>query len=133
MVVTLLVLMLVLGVSSAAHAESIAGVCPDGSMYIVKKEADIPCARSKRVDPSEMPPMRPQLLPRPYTWHVDQQSRDPHNPYNLIDPAAKIRAFQARARRIAPPLQARWTAVAALALAPATKRAVDQQAGRSGE
>jgi hypothetical protein len=93
-VVTLFVLLLVLGVSSAAHAESIAGVCPDGSMYIVTKEADIPCARSKQVDPAEMPPIRPQLLPRPYTWHVDQEARNPHNPYNLVDPAAKIRALR---------------------------------------
>jgi hypothetical protein len=82
--------MLALGTPSA-FAESLVGVCPDGSAFIVQHERHIPCARAKLVDPSEMPPLRPQLLPRPYPWLVDQQMRDPHNPYNLIDAARKVR------------------------------------------
>ena len=39
-----------------------------------------------------MPPLRPHLLPRPYTWYVDQETRNPNNPYNLVEAAEKIRA-----------------------------------------
>ena len=77
-----------------AEAASIAGVCPDGSAFIVHRRQDVPCARAKLVPPSELPPLRPELLPRPYNWHVDQEARDPHNPYNLIDSAQKIRALR---------------------------------------
>jgi hypothetical protein len=76
-----------------ALADSVAGLCPDGSMFIVAREADAPCARAKFVDdPSHMPPIKPHFLPRPYTWYVDQESRDPNNPYNLLDAAEQIRA-----------------------------------------
>ena len=64
---------------------TITGVCPDGSMFIVKKEADIPCPRAKQVDPHDMPPIRPHYLPRPYAWEQHQQQQDPNNPYNLIE------------------------------------------------
>jgi hypothetical protein len=85
-----LALLLALGVASDAAA-SLTGVCPDGSMFIVKQAADIPCARAKLVEPDEMPPVRPEFLPRPYGWQVFQEAQDPNNPYNLIDPARKIR------------------------------------------
>ena len=76
-----------------ARAESIAGVCPDGSAFIVQKKADAPCRRARFLDdPSDMPPLRPDLLPQPYTWTLDQKARDPNNPYNLVDAAEKIRA-----------------------------------------
>ena len=78
-----------------AHAAGIAGVCPDGSAFIVQSRADVPCPRAKLVPPDELPPLRPELLPHPYTWHVDQEARDPHNPYNLIDAAQKIRTLRA--------------------------------------
>ncbi len=78
-----------------AQAASLAGVCPDGSAFIVHKREDVPCSRAKLVPPSELPPLRPELLPRPYNWHVDHEARNPHNPYNLIDAAQKIRAHRA--------------------------------------
>jgi hypothetical protein len=78
-----------------AHAAGIAGVCPDGSAFIVQSRKDVPCPRAKLVPPDELPPLRPELLPHPYTWHVDQEARDPHNPYNLIDAAQKIRTLRA--------------------------------------
>lgn len=70
---------------------SITGVCPDGSMFIVNKEADIPCRAAKRVEPHDMPPIRPAYLPRPHAWQVFQSQQDPNNPYNLIDRAKDVR------------------------------------------
>lgn len=69
----------------------ITGVCPDGSMFVVKKAADIPCAQAKRVEPENLPPIRPSHLPRPYGWEVFQAQQDPNNPYNLVDQAQAIR------------------------------------------
>lgn len=86
-----------------ASAEPLSGVCPDGSMFIVQREADVPCPRAKLVEPSELPPLRPELLPRPYTWHVDHEARNPNNPYNLVDPAEKIRALRAGGPAETPP------------------------------
>ncbi len=74
-------------------ASSIAGVCPDGSVFIVRKKADIPCRRARLVEPSEIPPLRPELLPRPYPWMVDQEARNPNNPYNLLEAAEAVRAL----------------------------------------
>lgn len=87
--------LLALGVVSLAAGPvtaQISGVCPDGSMFIVQKASSIPCQHAKTVAPGELPPLRPQLLPRPYPWLVDQQLRDPMNPYNLVEAAEKIRA-----------------------------------------
>jgi len=67
-------------------AESISGVCPDGSIFIVRSAAAIPCADARRVEPDRMPPIKPQYLPRPYAWEVFQSRQDPNNPYNLVDP-----------------------------------------------
>jgi hypothetical protein len=78
---------------AAAHAGSVAGVCPDGSAFVVARKAAAPCLRARFVsDPSNLPPLRPQLLPRPYTWTLDQQARDPNNPYNLLEASEKLNA-----------------------------------------
>ncbi|UCE85399.1 MAG: hypothetical protein JSU66_13805 [Deltaproteobacteria bacterium] len=69
-------------------------MCPDGSVFIVQSEASIPCERAKRVEPHEVPPLRPDYLPKPYTWQVYGESVDPNNPYNMIDSARKVRALQ---------------------------------------
>ena len=71
--------------ASSGATATITGVCPDGSMFIVKRAAQIPCKNAKRVDPNEMPPVRPHLLPRPYGWEKFNRERDPNNPYNLIE------------------------------------------------
>jgi hypothetical protein len=75
-------------------AASITGVCPDGSIFIVQTEAAIPCERAKLMEPHEVPPVRPEYLPKPYTWHVYGESVDPNNPYNMIDSARKVRELQ---------------------------------------
>jgi hypothetical protein len=81
-------------VSSDASPSSVTGVCPDGSFFIVQDAAQIPCKKGKRVEPHEMPPIRPDYLPRPYTWQVYNESANPNNPYNLIDSARQVRALQ---------------------------------------
>jgi hypothetical protein len=77
-----------------AHAS--AGVCPDGSVFVVSRPEQAPCAGARFVDPSDLPPLRPQYLPRPYLWHVDQQLRDENNPYNLVERAAALRELRTR-------------------------------------
>lgn len=89
-----LALAALLGVLVAAPAPaspSIIGVCPDGSMFIVQRSEDIPCADHKEVGAGEVPPIRPELLPRPYQWEVFQSRQDPNNPYNLVDRARVVR------------------------------------------
>jgi len=76
----------VAGVSlAAAGSASVTGVCPDGSMFIVQRPESVPCREAKAVDPSDVPPMKPQYLPRPYGWEVFYRKNDPNNPYNLIE------------------------------------------------
>ena len=75
-------------------AESISGVCPDGSIFIVRSAAAIPCGNARQVAPDEMPPIKPQYLPRPWAWQAFQARQDPNNPYNLIDSVRDIRALQ---------------------------------------
>ena len=82
--------------AAGARADtSLSGVCPDGSFFIVQSRESVPCANPRFADPSELPPVRPYLLPRPYTWYVDQEARSANNPYNLLDTAQKIRAARA--------------------------------------
>lgn len=81
-------------VASDQSRASVTGVCPDGSFFIVQDAAQIPCKKGKRVQPDEMPPIRPDYLPRPYTWQVYNESVNPNNPYNLIDSARQVRALQ---------------------------------------
>ncbi|MBW2267508.1 MAG: hypothetical protein JRH16_02940 [Deltaproteobacteria bacterium] len=76
---------------TATAGASITGVCPDGSMFVVRQRADIPCPESKEVEPHDLPPIRPAYLPRPYGWQVFQNKQDPNNPYNLVDRAQTIR------------------------------------------
>ena len=85
---------LLAGLADPAAARAITGICPDGSVYIVQAEAQVPCASSKRVAPHEVPPVRPEYRPRPYTWEVWNRASDPNNPYNLIDAARQVREFQ---------------------------------------
>jgi len=87
----LLCLALCGSIPGAAGAAAITGICPDGSVYIVQTEAQIPCAESKQVAPHEVPPIRPEYLPKPYTWQVWSEAQDPNNPYNLIDAARQVR------------------------------------------
>jgi hypothetical protein len=72
----------------------ITGVCPDGSFFIVQEASEIPCKGGKRVEPSDLPPIHPEYLPRPYMWSIYKQSSDPNNPYNLVDSAKQVRQLQ---------------------------------------
>jgi len=74
----------VLLLAGPSLAESISGVCPDGSIFIVQSAAAIPCGDARQVEPENMPPIKPQYLPRPYAWQVFQNRQDPNNPYNLV-------------------------------------------------
>jgi hypothetical protein len=65
-------------------AASVSGVCPDGSMFIVQRAESIPCRDAKAVEPGDLPPMKPEYLPRPYGWELFHRKNDPNNPYNLI-------------------------------------------------
>jgi len=103
------VALLALAIAGPPANATITGVCPDGSMYIVPRAELIPCRDSKRVDPSDMPPIRPQNLPRPYGWEVFNRSKDPNNAYNVIDVGRAVRDVdrldpmrQARVRTSAP-------------------------------
>ena len=72
----------------------ITGVCPDGSFFVVQDSSQIPCKGAKRVDPSDLPPIHPEYLPRPYMWSIYKQNADPNNPYNLVDSAKQVRQLQ---------------------------------------
>src|SRR5688500_8934774 len=74
--------------AAAPAAAAISGVCPDGSIFIVQSSDAIPCREAKRVDPQDLPPLQPELLPRPYGWERFNRLADPNNPYNLVDSAA---------------------------------------------
>ncbi|MAE95139.1 MAG: hypothetical protein CL910_10805 [Deltaproteobacteria bacterium] len=82
------------GVALPGLAWAVTGICPDGSLYIVQKPSQIPCNDSKQVRPDEVPPVRPEYRPTPYTWDVWNRNTDPNNPYNLIDAARQVREFQ---------------------------------------
>src|SRR5262245_11700134 len=76
---------------SASADSTLSGVCPDGSFFVVQSREAVPCANPHFAAPDELPPVRPYLLPRPYTWYVDQEARNPNNPYNLTETARQIR------------------------------------------
>ncbi len=61
----------------------------------MQRAESIPCTNAKRVEPGEVPPIKPELLPRPYAWEVFNQQQNPNNPYNLIDAARQVRETQA--------------------------------------
>jgi hypothetical protein len=79
---------------SASASASITGVCPDGSFFVVQDASEIPCKGGKRVEPSDLPPIHPEYLPRPYMWSIYKQNADPNNPYNLVDSAKQVRQLQ---------------------------------------
>jgi hypothetical protein len=81
--------------AGAARGDSVTGVCPDGSIYVVQHESQIPCKHSKQLEPGEVPPVRPSYLPKPHTWQVWAEQNDPNNPYNVVDQAAQVRALGA--------------------------------------
>lgn len=85
-----------------ASGRSITGVCPDGSIFIVPRDDLIPCREAKKIAPDEVPPMRPEYLPRPYTWQVYQEGNNPNNAYNLVEQARRVR----RMREGLPPVEA---------------------------
>jgi hypothetical protein len=82
-----------LGFVWPAAALAITGVCPDGSVFVVRRQADVPCREAKRVEPSRVPPLRPENLPRAYLWEVHRQKIDENNPYNLVERAEKVRTL----------------------------------------
>jgi hypothetical protein len=88
--------------SAPLRAESITGVCPDGSIFIVQSPADVPCREAKRVEPHQVPPLHPEFLPRPYAWDVFKRGADANNPYNLVGTATQ-QAPQAPQAAAAPP------------------------------
>jgi hypothetical protein len=98
---TLLLGLLAASAPGLAYAGSISGVCPDGSMFIVQDRAAIPCKQAKEVDPGDIPPMKPQFLPRPYGWETFNRETDPNNPYNVIE--GKVPRDDATVRGAAPP------------------------------
>ena len=81
--------------ASPAARASISGVCPDGSIFVVQSPEAIPCSNAKQVEPGDVPPIKPELLPRPYAWEVFNQQQNPNNPYNLIDAARQVRETRA--------------------------------------
>jgi hypothetical protein len=94
----LLVVSAVLAAEGAAA--SYTGVCPDGSIYVVQEVRQIPCRDAKAVDPHEVPPIRPEYLPTPYTWKVWNERHSANNPYNVIDAARQVRDLES-----APPVE----------------------------
>ena len=77
--------LLVAGVAGGAQAGALSGVCPDGSIFIVQRVADVPCREAKLVEPGDIPPLNPEFLPRPYGWEVFNRETDPNNPYNMVE------------------------------------------------
>ena len=92
-------------IAAAPAAAAISGVCPDGSIFIVQSADAIPCRQAKRVDPQDLPPLQPELLPRPYGWERFNRLSDPNNPYNLVDAPAPPDTNAARAPIAPPPLE----------------------------
>jgi len=80
-------LLLLSMVCAAAPVGALTGICPDGSIFIVRDASGIPCPDAKEVDPNHVPPLKSQLLPRPYGWEVFERRNDPNNPYNMVDAA----------------------------------------------
>lgn len=72
---------------AASAAVAVTGICPDGSIFIVRDANRIPCPGAKQVDPNDVPPLNPEMLPRPYGWEVFDRQNDPNNPYNMVDAA----------------------------------------------
>jgi hypothetical protein len=89
--------------AGASDAASITGVCPDGSIFVVRDPASIPCRGARRVEPHQVPPMRPENLSRSYLWDVYNEKRNENNPYNLVDRANKVRESLGKGGAAPPP------------------------------
>ena len=87
--------------AGSARGESIAGVCPDGSAFVVQSKKSAPCPNARFVHPTELPPLRPEMLPKPYLWYIDQQRLDANNPYLLVERAQRMRELRAEQARAA--------------------------------
>jgi hypothetical protein len=85
-----------------ADARAISGVCPDGSIFIVQRRDSIPCRGAKQVAPADIPPVKPEFLPRPYGWEVFNRETDPNNPYNLVE-VGRAQALPEMPREDPPP------------------------------
>ena len=83
--------------ASLTGAATVSGVCPDGSMFVVRSADQIPCADAHRVAPDQLPPLRPNYLPRPYAWEQFQARQDPNNPYNVVEAARAAKRLDAGA------------------------------------
>jgi hypothetical protein len=95
-------LVLAVGLAATPDAHAVTGVCPDGSIFVVRRAADIPCSDARRVEPSKVPPLRPENLPRPYLWQVYQEKQNENNPYNLLERADKVRGSHVAPEGVAP-------------------------------
>ena len=98
-------LLIALGMTcaGASDAGSITGVCPDGSVFVVQNPANIPCRQARRVEPHQVPPMRPEYLPRSYLWDVYHEKQNENNPNNLVELAAKVRGALSKGGSAPPP------------------------------
>jgi hypothetical protein len=106
-------------------AGAIAGVCPDGSVFVVQHEAQIPCREAREVEPHEVPPLRPEYLSSPYTWNVWKDQQNPNNPYNLVEAVRRMREMQSAGAAEATPGVGSGPPEAALAGPPAAAGPLD--------
>jgi hypothetical protein len=107
-----------------APALAISGVCPDGSIFIVQRREAIPCRGAKQVAPADIPPVKPEFLPRPYGWEVFNRETDPNNPYNLVDVGRAQSLPEVRSEPPTPEASERATPPSELPVAPPPQAAV---------
>jgi len=82
------------GGAPVAPAAALTGVCPDGSLFVVSEASQVPCRGARLIEPDETPPLRPEYLPRPYTWQIYHEKQNPNNAYNLLEEADRVRALR---------------------------------------
>jgi len=61
---------------------------------VVSDAAQVPCRGARLIEPDETPPLRPEYLPRPYTWEIYHEKQNPNNAYNLLEEADRVRALR---------------------------------------
>jgi len=91
------------GGAPAPPAAALTGVCPDGSLFVVSEASQVPCRGARLIEPDETPPLRPEYLPRPYTWQIYHEKQNPNNAYNLLEEADRVRALRDGKAPPAPP------------------------------
>jgi hypothetical protein len=106
-----------------ARADSVAGLCPDGSAFVVARREDAPCRDPKFIDVSDMPPLRPQYVPRAQAWQLNRQARDENNPYNLVERREGVVQGRGDERKPAAKSSAAPPSVSATAAVPPAPRA----------